>query len=428
MKNRLRASRTLSGCGVGLLIFWGLLPGAGLADNWPQFRGGSGQGISTEKDVPLHWSSSSNIAWKTAIPGQGWSSPITWDKRVFVTTAVDEGAAVRMIALDAATGKVLWSTSLPQDISGRKEGRNTYATPTPATDGERVYTALFDGTFAAMDFAGGILWTNRDFPFYSQHGLGSSPVLWGDLLIMARDGSSDGPDKKLGWQEPWDQSFLVALDKRTGKLRWKTHRGLSRIAHVVPIVHTNAGTPVLLSAAGDVVQGYNPATGERLWSSLNRGEGVVPSPAAGDGLVFTACGFSGRDSLKAFRLDARGESGTNNLAWEFRKSMPRVPSLLYVKPYVFAVGDSGQVLCLKGDSGEVVWQEKLEGNYSASPVFAAGRVYFLSDSGLTSVIEAGPAFKVLALNPLEEKCQASMAVSRGHLLIRSEKNLFCITQ
>lgn len=400
---------------------------AGVSENWPQFRGPTGQGISAETQVPLHWSATSNIAWKASIPGEGWSSPIVWEERVFVTTALDGGEALHLICLNRDSGDLLWNKHvLKQSTSGRKEGRNTYATPTPATDGDRVYVAGFDGTFAAVDFSGTVVWTNRDYPFYGQHGLGSSPVLWGDLLIMARDPSSEGDNKKLGWQEPWDKSFLVALDKRTGRQRWKTGRGLSRIAHVVPIIHTHSGKPLLLSNAGDVVQGFDPASGERIWSSLSKGEGVVPSPAAGGDLVFTACGFSGRDSLKAFRLGQRGELGTNNLVWEIRKAMPRVPSLLLVPPHLFTISDSGQILCVNASSGEIVWQEKIEGNYSASPVHAAGRVYFLSDTGLTTVIEAGPEFKVLARNPLEGKYQATIAVSQGSIFIRSEKNLFRI--
>ncbi|HWH68847.1 MAG TPA: PQQ-binding-like beta-propeller repeat protein [Candidatus Sulfotelmatobacter sp.] len=415
---------------LSLLALLLALPITSRGETWPQFRGPTGQGLSTETNLPIHWSATENLAWKTPIPGDSWSSPIVWNDRVFVTTATDNGVSCHVLCLDRAQGKILWDKEvLRQATTGRKEDRNTYATPTPATDGTLIYSAFFDGTFVALDFSGSVVWTNRDYPFYSQHGLATSPILWQDLLIMARDASSPGENKKLGWQEPWNQSFVVALDKRTGKQRWKTFRGQSRIGHVVPLIHTDeSGQTVVLSGAGDVVQAFAPNSGERLWSSFNKGEGVVPSLAAGQGLVFTASGYSGRESIKAFRLGGHGDLQETNLAWEQRKGMPHVPSLLYVKPHLFAVNDAGLSQCLKADTGEILWQERLGGNFSASPVYADGKVYFLSDAGETTVVEAAPQFKVLAKNPLNEKCQSSMAVSQQRLFIRSAKHLFCIAQ
>jgi outer membrane protein assembly factor BamB len=329
--------------------------------------------------------------------------------------------------LDYRTGKVLWDKEVFKQAPGRKEARNSFATPTPATDGKRVYAVFCDGSFASLDFDGSVVWINREFKFYSQHGLGTSPILWEDLLIMARDGSSEGEDKSLGWQKPWDQSFVLALDKNTGQLRWKGMRGLSRIAHVVPCIWTGPdGVAQVVSGAGDVVQGFDAKTGQRIWTSLNKGEGVVPSGVTGEGLVFTACGYGGRESIKAFRLDGKGDLGETNLAWERRQGAPKVPSLLYVKPHVYSITDSGAAFCLKAETGEVVWQDRLAGTYSASPVYADGKIYFLSDAGDTTVIEAGPQFKVIAKNPINEKCQASMAVSQGHLFIRGARNLYCV--
>ena len=212
------------------------------AENWPQFRGPTGQGHSGETGLPLHWSDTDNVAWKTELPGHAWSSPIVWENHVFVTTATDEGASCRVLALDRTSGTILWNKEVFRQQPGRKEGRNTYATPTPATDGQRVYACFGDGSFAALNFAGNVVWTNRDYPFYSQHGLASSLLLHRDLLIMARDGSSDGEDKELGWQRPWDQAFILALDARTGQERWKARRGLSRISHGMPALWEHDGT------------------------------------------------------------------------------------------------------------------------------------------------------------------------------------------
>jgi outer membrane protein assembly factor BamB len=396
-------------------------------DNWPQFRGSDQSGRSGESGIPLKWSATENVAWKTPIPGESWSSPIVWGDRVFLTTTTDGGKSCRVLSIDRKSGKVLWNKEVFTQKTLRKEHRNTYATPTPATDGERVYACFGDGSFVALDFAGEVVWTNRDYPFYSQHGLGSSPILHGELLIMARDGSSEGPDKSLGWLKPWDRAFVVALEAKTGRERWKATRGLSRISHGTPTVWKNADSKSqVVSEAGDVVQGFDLETGERLWSSKVTGEGKAPSTIVGDGLVFTAGGWGGKDSIKAFRIEGSGDLGESNLAWEHKQAMPNIPSMIYMKPHLYAISDQGIVSCLDASSGKRVWWERLSGNFSASPVYAEGRLYFVSDDGMTYVIAAGPEFKVLAKNSLGEKVQASPAVSQGRIFIRAERNLICI--
>jgi outer membrane protein assembly factor BamB len=328
-----------------------------------------------------------------------------------------------VIAIDRRAGKIVWDKAVFKQQLKRKEGRNTYATPTPATDGQRVYACFGDGSFVALDLSGEIVWTNRDYPFYGQHGLGSSPIVHGDLLIMARDGSSEWPDKSLGWQKAWEEAYIIALDTASGKQRWKAKRGLSRISHGVPAVWKGQ----LISEAGDVLQGFDLKSGERLWSSTVTGEGKVPSMVLGDGLAFTAGGWGGKETIKAFKLDGgSGELKETNLVWEQRKGMPKVPSMLYVAPHLFTINDGGIAQCLKADSGEVVWSQRMKGNYSASPVAAAGRIYLLNDDGETTVIEAGAEFKELASNPLGEKAQASPAVSGGQVFVRTAKTLWCI--
>ena len=407
--------------GLGLTVI--SLP----AENWPQFRGPTGQGVSTETNVPLRWSATENIAWKTAIPGQSWSSPIVWADRVFLTTATDDGVSCRVLCLDRGTGGILWNNEVfKQSTTGRKEGRNTYATPTPATDGKLVFAAFFDGSFAAVNFAGEVVWTNRSYPFYSQHGLGTSPILWKGLLIQARDGSNGGDDKGLGWQKPWDQAYLLALEATTGREHWKGRRGLSRISHGVPAIWEHDGRTEVVSEAGDVVQGFDFQTGERLWSNEVIGEGKVPSTVIGEGMVFTAGGWGGKESIKAFKLGGSGDLKETRLVWQQKKGMPKVPSMLYVNPHLYAISDAGVAACMKAATGEIIWQERFGGGFSASPVFAGGRVYFTSDVGETTVVAAGAEYKLLAQNPLGEKVQASMAVSQGQIFIRTEKSLYCI--
>jgi len=405
-----------------------LAPICGLCENWPRFRGPNGQGISAEKNLPLTWDATKNIIWKTEIPGLSWSSPIVWEGRVFVTTALEDGVSCHVLSLDAVTGRILWDKEVfKQSTTGRKEARNTYATPTPVTDGKRVYAAFFDGSFAALDFDGNIVWINRQHKFYSQHGLATSPIIHDGLLIQARDGSSEGPDKSLGWQKPWDQSYVLALEADTGKERWRGRRGWSRISHGTPALwNAPDGRVQVISEAGDVVQGFDALTGERIWTSTVIGEGKAPSVVLGDGLVFTAGGWGGRESIKAFKLGGQGDLKETNLVWEQKKGMPKMPSMIYLKPYLFAITDNGIATCMNGATGEIVWQERLDANFSASPVAADGRIYFLSDAGEGIVIEAGPKFKILARNPLGEKVQASMAVSGGRFYIRTARNLYCI--
>jgi outer membrane protein assembly factor BamB len=411
-----------------LLVAFGGIRTAAHADNWPQFRGPLGQNVSSESGIPVRWSSDSNVAWRIDLPGESWSSPIVWEGRIFVTAATDGGESCHVVALDRKTGSQVWDKTVFKQTLRRKEGRNSYATPTPATDGERVYACFGDGSFAALNFEGEIVWTNRDYPFYGQHGLGSSPILHAGCLLMARDGSSEGSDPKIGWQKPWDQAYIVALDARTGKERWKTHRGLSRISHGAPALWEHDGKVELVSEAGDVVQGFDFKTGERLWSSEVVGEGKVPSTVIGDGMVFTSGGWGGRESIKAFRLAGGDPPGTIPLVWEQRKGMPKVPSMVFVKPLLFAVTDGGIATCMRAETGEIAWQERLGGSFSASPVAAEGRIYFVSDDGETTVVEAGVEYRVLSRNPLREKVQASPAISQGHLYLRTEKHLFAIGQ
>lgn len=290
-----------------------------------------------------------------------------------------------------------------------------------------MYAAFGDGSLVALDFEGRILWTNRDYPFYGQHGIATSLIVHEGLVIMARDGSNEGEDKRLGWQIPWDGAYVLALDAATGKQRWRSGRGLSRIAHGTPALWTDTdGRWQVISEAGDVLQGFDCKTGERLWTSEVIGEGKVPSVVLGDGLAFTSGGWGGRESIKAFRLSGSGIAKAPDMVWEHRRGMPKVPSLIYVKPFLFAITDAGIATCLNAATGAVIWHQRLEGTYSASPVAADGWVYFLSDDGTTTVIMAGSEFRILARNAIGEPVQASPAISEGQIFLRSDHHLFAI--
>jgi outer membrane protein assembly factor BamB len=383
--------------------------------------------MSTEENVPARWSADSNITWKTPVPGSGWSSPIVFGNRVFVTTATEKGVSFRLLCFDRRTGAVLWNRQVFRQKTGNKQRQNSFATSTPVTDGQMVYTVAFDGGIAGVSTDGDIVWDNRDYEYYSQHGLAVSPILYEDLVIVAFDGSSSGPDPKVGWQKPWDKAVIVALDKNTGKVRWEGRRGPSRIAHVTPQLLREGGKHQLVSSAGDVVQGFDIETGRRIWTVSSTGEGVVPSLVVGGGLVFSTSGF-GDPAIRAVRTGGEGDVTETHIAWETSEDVPKVPSMLYIKPFLFLITESSVAKCLRAATGEVLWRHRLGGKYSTSPVWADGRVYFLSEKGETVIIEATSKFKVLARNKLEEKCCASPAISQGNLFIRSEHNLFCIGQ
>ena len=410
---------------TGLLFASIIWTGVAQGEDWPWFRGPSRQGISQEKDVPAQWSATSNIRWKTPIPGEGWSSPIAFGDRIFVTTALDGGSSFHMICLDRRSGKVFWDKELTRQKAGHKQPNNSYATPTPATDGTRVYVPACDGRILAVSMAGNVEWINSDFDYYSEHGLAVSPVLYEDLVIVPFDWSSPPPDTKVGWQVPWDKAVVLAVDKSTGKTRWKGSRGSSRIAHVTPQIAKVDGRDQLVSGAGNVIQGFDPKTGERMWTVSSPGEGVVPSVVIGEGLVFTASGF-GESRICAVRLGGRGDVTKTHTVWESREDVPKMSSMLYVASRLYLATETGVAKCFQAATGKVLWRERLGAKFSASPVWADGKIYFLAENGKMTVIEDGPTFKIVAQNELGEKCCASPAISQGHLFIRTDKALYCI--
>ena len=392
------------------------------AENWTRFRGENGQGHSSETNLPLNWSATENVSWKTAIPVGGWSSPIAFEDRIFVTTATEEGASCRVLCIDREDGAILWNREVHRQVPGPKRAQNSYATPTPVTDGERVYAVFSDGFVVAVDYSGETVWKNDEVDFHSLHGLGASPILVDDLLVMPFDGSSR-EETTIGWKKPWDQAVVMAFDKLTGEVRWRGKRGKSRVGHVTPIT-VDEGDQIV-SAAGDQVQGFDAATGERLWSVYSQGEGVTPSPVVGDGVLFTSSGFEA-PTTRAIRLGGRGDVTDSHIAWEQRRGVPALASPLLVSPYLYTISRENILHCLDATTGEVVWLERLEGTHSASPIYADGRIYLLSEEGVTRVLEPGNEYKEITRNELNEKCLATMAISEGQFFIRGVEHLYCI--
>jgi outer membrane protein assembly factor BamB len=404
-----------------LLTF--LLPAALPAadENWPEFRGPSGQGHSGARGLPLTWSQKENIRWKTAIHDRGWSSPVVWEDQIWVTTATEDGKRMYAVGVDRKTGKIVhdipvFETASPEHISTV----NSYASPTPAIEAGRVYAHYGTYGTACLDTrTGQVLWSRRDLNCDHHEGPGSSPILYGDLLIVHVDGR--------------DVQYVIALDKTSGKTRWKTDRSVdykpfpanTRKGFCTPLVISWEGKPQLISPGAKAVMGYDPATGEELWKARYDGWSMVPRPVFGGSLVYFVTDYE-RPELWAVRPGGRGEKTDPRVAWKITKGMPAQPSFLLVDGLLYAVNDNGIIHCIEAATGTIVWKDRIEGNYAASPIHADGRMYFTSDEARTTVVQPGREFKVLATNELDEPLKASPAVAGKSIILRTRSNLYCI--
>ena len=392
------------------------------AENWMRFRGPTGQGLSNETNLPVTWSATESVKWKTSLPGKGWSSPIVFEDQIFLTASTEEGVSCQVICLNRKDGSVNWTTEVHRQKPGPMRKQNSYATPTPVTDGKHVYSVFYDGTIIAVDFSGKIVWKNSEIDFFSLHGLGASPIVANGQVIMPFDGSSRD-ETQIGWKVPWEKAVVLSVDAEDGTVRWKGQRGKSRVGHVTPILVDNNSQ--VISAGGDRVQGFDLDTGSRIWSIYSQGEGVTPSPVVGNGLLYTSSGFEA-PTLRAIRLGGKGDVTSTHIAWEQKSGVAALSSLLYIEPHLYSISRDNILHCLEAASGEIVWRQRLDGTYSASPVYADGRIYLLSAEGETLVLRPGAKYEEIATNDLGETCYASMAVSQGNFFIRSAQHLYCI--
>ena len=391
------------------------------AEDWPQFRGPTGQGHSTETGLPSEWSESQNVAWKVPLD-EGWSSPVVAGGRVWVTAVniartargQENVVSLRLVGLDAETGRQIVNVEVfrlerPEAINVK----NSRASPTPIVDGDHIYVHFgADGT-AALNTSGRILWSTR-LRYESQHGDGGSPVLYRDLLIVNCD----------GWG---DEAYVVALDVNTGKPRWKTSRRRPwSHAYSTPLIIRVGDDDQLVSVGAYRTVAYQPLTGKEIWRvSYGDGFSNVPRPVFGLGLVFIATGFQ-EPALMAVRAGGTGDVTRTHVAWTLKRGAPYTPSPLLVGDELYYVSDTGVLSCVEASTGQMLWQQRLGGNYSASPVFADGRVYVLSEEGVTTIFAPGRTFQRLAVNRLDATTLASIAISNGSLFIRSQTHLYRI--
>jgi outer membrane protein assembly factor BamB len=410
-----------------------LLSRAVADDNWPQFRGPTGQGLSTSTGVPVKWSEAENIKWKTAIPGKAWSSPVVFGDRVWLTTATEDGRDLSVISIDRASGKVLLDQKLFHIETPQYADRfNSYGSPTAAAEDGRVYITFGSPGTACLDAkTGRVIWERRDLPCNHWRGAGSSPTIWRDLLILHFDGA--------------DFQYVVALDKKDGKTVWKTDRSIDfqdldangkpirdgdfRKAFSSPLVITHEGRPYLLSAGSKATYCYEPTTGKEIWRVEERKHhsGTV-RPVVGHGMVYTATGLA-KGELWAVKLGGEGVITNSHVAWKFTRNVPNRPSPVLVGDLLFMVDqDGGVASCLDARTGELVWRERLPGvgNHSSSPVVADGRIYFFNENGDGTVVAAGREFKVLGENKLESGFMASPAIAGKALYVRSKTHLYRI--
>ena len=399
------------------LLFPCALPAA---PDWPQFRGPDGNGVSSAHNIPIHWSPTASCAWKTEIPGVGWSSPVLHESRVYLTSAIadDSGeVSLNAMCLDAESGRLLWNTEAFRPEPGAVKAmhkKNTAASPTPVVSGGKLFVHFGHMGTAALTLEGSILWKQTSLKYTPVHGTGGSPAVIGDILVFSADGK--------------ENPFVAALDTSTGEVRWQTPRNTTakkNFSFSTPQPIKVNGQLQIISPGSGFVAAYNPENGSEIWK-VRYGEGysVVPRPVYAHGMLFLSSGF---DSATLYAIKPEGAQGDvtdDHVAWTLKKSAPHTPSVVVVDDSVFCVSDVGIASCIDPATGELRWSERLAGNFSASPVTAEGRIYFQNETGSTHVVKASKQFELLATNELSERTLSSPALCDGAIYIRGENHLF----
>ncbi|MEO7299605.1 MAG: PQQ-binding-like beta-propeller repeat protein [Verrucomicrobiota bacterium] len=399
---------------------------AALAE-WPQFRGPTGSGISGATGFPVTWSETQNVKWKTAIPGRGWSSPVIFGNEIWMTTANPKGTELSVVCVERESGKIIhdrkiFDVEAPQFV----HEFNSYASPTPVIEAGRLYASWGSPGIACIDTkTAKVLWERRDFICNHYRGAGSSVTIFENLLIHHFDGS--------------DFQFVVALDKITGKTVWRTersvdfkdlmpdgkpdHEGDWRKAFSTPRIFQVDGNPLLLSQGSKAFYGYEPRTGKELWRVESSTTHTTSTTPVSDGRLIYLCTGNAKGEVWAVRPGGSGVVSDTHIVWKYSRA-PMRPSLLLANDLIFMVDDGGVATCIESKTGKELWRERVGGNYSASPLFAEGRIYFFSEEGKATVIEAGREWKPIATNQLGDGFMASAAVDGKALILRTKTGLY----
>jgi len=414
-----------------------------LAAEWPEWRGPGGQGHAAASALPVTWSDSTGIAWRTEIPGRGWSSPVIEGNQIWMTTALETPASpadtarrlskntgdqpvtllerveLRAICVDRESGRLIHNIPVLTERNPQWVHKmNSYASPTPVIEDGRLYCHFGAfGTVCLDTHDGKVLWKNTSLPVNHENGPGSSPILWKNLLIFHLDGS--------------DKQFLAALDKATGKLAWKTDRTgrmhdnpQLKKSYGTPLVIESGGKPQLISPAADWLYSYDPATGRELWKVPygRTGFSISPRPVVGHGMIFMSTAFM-KPEILAVKYEGVPQP---EIAWRYNKGAPNIPSPLLVGDELYFVNDGGFLTCLDAKTGAEHYRERLGGNYNSSPLFGDGKIYTSNREGLTTVIKPGKTFEAIAKNQLTGQFFATPAAVGGSLFIRTDTGLYRI--
>jgi outer membrane protein assembly factor BamB len=419
---------------------------SGSGSNWPQWRGPESQGVSSDKNLPTEWSESKNIQWKTVIPGRGHSSPIVWENRIFLTTAV-EGEAIpgaravthynggqefkhpdaigadrkqtlKVLCVDRDSGRILWErVAFEGKVFDDRHKKGSFASSTPVTDGRHVYAYFGPEGLYCYDFNGKEVW-KKSIGGIATLGLGTatSPVLYENLVILQCD------------EDEGKNSFIIALDKMTGKDVWRAPRKV-QVSWSTPVLVKSGNRTELVTCGTESIISYDPATGKEIWRSKGVESNAIPSPVAGHGMVIVSAGFPAKRAF-AIKLGGSGDlTGTPNVVWNYDKGTAYVPSPILYGDYIYLMTDRGILTCLDAKTGQVKYEGgrvPVPATFTASPVAYEGKVLLTSEDGETFVIKAGPAHEVVRTNSVGEPVYASPAIAGGKLFVRGEKHLFCI--
>jgi outer membrane protein assembly factor BamB len=405
-----------------LFVIWCLGLGASSrAADFPQFRGPTGDGHAQAHSLPSTWNESTNVAWKTPIPGKGWSSASLFQSRLYLTTAVPVDPAsergelsLRSLCVDAKSGQVVWDREVfvqPHDAP-KIHSKNSHASPTPLVTADRVYVHFGHQGTACLDHGGQVVWKNNSLSYAPVHGNGGSPILVRGRLIFTADGASD--------------PAVIALDAATGELAWRFERPgdpVKKFAFCTPTAIVVGGRTQVVCPGSGVVNALDPDTGQEIWRVEYDGYSVIPKPLFGYGLVFLSTGYDSPEVL-AIRADGRGDVTATHVAWRLKKGAPHTPSMLLVGDELYMVSDRGVATCVDARTGREHWQERVGGNYSASLVYADDKIYLQSEEGPALVIRPGKRFQRIADAGFPERTLASYAVGDNALFVRTEKNLY----
>jgi len=431
---------------ISLLTTLALFDSTVDAGNWPQWRGPDGQGISTEKNLPTVWSATKNIRWKTPIAGRSHSSPIVWGNKIFLTTAIegplvpgakavkhmigekeflhpdsigaDHKHTFKVICLNATTGKILWEqTAFEGTPFDNRHRKSSFAASTPATDGKHVFAFFGTEGLYAYDMNGKFMW-RADLGKLGTVGMGTgtSPILHENLVLMQCD------------EDNGEASFIVALDKKTGKEVWKTPRKV-QVSWSTPVLVRTTKRAELITSGTEAVVAYDPATGKELWRHKGVESNAIPSPVANNEAVFLSAGFPAK-IVMAIRLGATGDlTDSPNVVWKHSKGTAYVPSPILYGEYLYLTTDRGILTCLNAKTGEVMYEGgrvPIPATFTASPVAFDGKLLLTSEDGDTFMVKAGPKHEILGSNSVGEPVYASPAIADGRIFIRGEKNLYAI--